>query len=546
MKSGRLDRFCSNAPQDKTISLDGDDRAAGDKAAAAVERTAIQLAGDHKTSGNAAFKNAKYDEAIVHYDRAIEVCPPENNIDLSTFYQNRAAAYEQLRKWKAVREDCSRALELNPRYVKALHRRARANECLNEFFASLEDITATCILESFQNNSSLTFADRILKHIGATDAEEAMRTRTPVMPSACFIRTYLSSFSTDPVRRVKLPPQSNGTTTVEPAPAESGFVRARRALDAERYEDIIPACTEEIESSESEAAYKTEALLLRGTFHLLCGQQMEALIDLEQVARNADAPRAYRVNAHVKMASLMVQNKNLESGLKHFAEAEQLDDANPDVYHQRGQVYVLTERLPDAVAEFTRAFQLDGTQGMTYIQKCYAEYRLAFVQQNQAALIVAMSSFQEAVQRFPKCVECYSVMAQVLTEQQQFEQADHFFRKALEVGPQVASIYVHHGIMQLQWNGDIEKALEYIRRAIEVDEKCEFGLETLGTIEVQRGNLENAVELFGRAIRLAKTEAELQHLYALKNAAVAQINVAKNLGIDMASLSAMAQTAGMS
>lgn len=466
---------------------------------------------------------------------------------MSTFYQNRAAAYEQLKKWSAVRDDCTSALELNARYIKALHRRARANECLNEFFASLEDITATCILESFQNNSSLTFADRILKHIGQADAEQAMRTRTPVVPSSCFIRTYLNSFSTDPIRSVKLPaPRGEAADGVAvAAPAESGFVRARRALDAERYEDIIAACSEEIDANESDApAYKTEALLLRGTFYLLTGQQIEALLDLEQVARNQEAPVAFRVNAHVKMASLMVQNKNLESGLKHFAEAEQLDGANPDVYHQRGQVYVLTERIEEAVAEFTRAFQLDTTQGMTYIQKCYAEYRLAFLQQNQAGLIVAMSSFQDAIERFPKCVECYSVMAQVLTEQQQFEQADLFFRKALEVGPQVASIYVHHGIMQLQSNGDIDKALSYIRRAIEVDDKCEFGLETLGTIEVQRGNLENAVELFGRAIRLAKTETELQHLYALKNAAVAQINVAKKLGIDMASLSALA-AAGM-
>lgn len=475
------------------------------------------------------------------------MCPVANNIDLSTFYQNRAAAYEQLRKWSAVRDDCSAALDLNPRYIKALHRRARAHECLGEFFASLEDITATCILESFQNNSSLTFADRILKHIGQTDAEQAMRTRTPVTPSACFVRTYLSAFSADPLRHVKLPePQSTaadlGAEVVQQA--ESGFVRAKRALDAERFEDVIPACTDEIESSESDAAYKTEALLLRGTFNLLSGQQIEALMDLEQVADSAEAPIAYRVNAHVKIASLMVQNKNLESGMKHFAKAAELDANNPDVYHQRGQVYVLTERLEEAVADFTRAHQLDAEQGMTYIQKCYSEYRLAFVQQNQAALIVAMSSFQEAVQRYPKCVECYSVMAQVLTEQQQFEQADQFFRKALEVGPQVASIYVHHGIMQLQWNGDIDKALCYIRRAIEVDDKCEFGLETLGTIEVQRGNLENAVELFGRAIRLAKTETELQHLYALKNAAVAQINVAKKLGIDMSSLSALA-SAGM-
>lgn len=38
----------------------------------------------------------KYDEAIARYNKAIDVCPKENTEDLATFYQNRAAAYEQL------------------------------------------------------------------------------------------------------------------------------------------------------------------------------------------------------------------------------------------------------------------------------------------------------------------------------------------------------------------------------------------------------------------------------------------------------------------
>jgi tetratricopeptide (TPR) repeat protein len=44
---------------------------------------------------------------------------------LSTFYQNRAASYEMLKKYKQVIDDCNKAIELNNRYVKALVRRAK-------------------------------------------------------------------------------------------------------------------------------------------------------------------------------------------------------------------------------------------------------------------------------------------------------------------------------------------------------------------------------------------------------------------------------------
>lgn len=49
-----------------------------------------------KTEGNKQFKIGKYDEAINQYNNAIEICPKENTEALATFYQNRAAAYEQL------------------------------------------------------------------------------------------------------------------------------------------------------------------------------------------------------------------------------------------------------------------------------------------------------------------------------------------------------------------------------------------------------------------------------------------------------------------
>jgi len=48
-----------------------------------------------------------------------------------------------------------------------------------------------------------------------------------------------------------------------------------------------------------------------------------------------------------------------------------------------------------------------------------------------------------------------------------------------------------------------------------MDPKCEFAFETLGTIEVQRGNLVAAVDHFEKAIPLCNTELEMAHLFGL-------------------------------
>ncbi len=48
-----------------------------------------------KNKGNKYFRGGKYDSAIKCYTDAIDICPADKKIDLSTFYQNRAAAYDQ-------------------------------------------------------------------------------------------------------------------------------------------------------------------------------------------------------------------------------------------------------------------------------------------------------------------------------------------------------------------------------------------------------------------------------------------------------------------
>lgn len=96
-------------------------------------------------------------------------------------------------------------------------------------------------------------------------------------------------------------------------------------------------------------------------------------------------------------------------------------------------------------------------------------------------------------------------------------------------------IYPLVGLLQLQWEGDVILATKLIEEAIKLDPKCEFAYETLGTIEVQRGNLKRAIDLFDIAIPMSKTEAEISHLFSLKDAALAQVKVAEKLGVTLPS-----------
>uniref|UniRef100_A0A8B9K246 Translocase of outer mitochondrial membrane 70 homolog A (S. cerevisiae) n=1 Tax=Astyanax mexicanus TaxID=7994 RepID=A0A8B9K246_ASTMX len=468
-----------------------------------------------KNKGNKYFKAGKYEQAIQCYTEAISMCPREQKSDLSTFYQNRAAAYEQQAKWTEVVQDCSQAVEMNPRYVKALFRRAKALERLDNKKECLEDVTAVCILEAFQNQQSMLLADKVLKQLGKEKAKDKYKNREPLMPSPQFIKSYFSSFTDDIISQ----PLQKGEKKDEDKDKEgeaaevtgsSGYLKAKQYMEEENYDKIISECTKEVESR---GRYTAEALLLRATFYLLIGNATAAQPDLDKVINMQDANVKLRANALIKRGSMYMQQQQPHLSTQDFNMAAEIDSRNADVYHHRGQVTASVWRdiLDCCVSEL--------------------QYRQAYTGNNPSQVQTAMDGFEDVIRRFPRCAEGYALYAQALTDQQQFGKADEMYDKCIELEPDNATTYVHKGLLQLQWKQDLDMGLDLISKAIEIDNKCDFAYETMGTIEVQRGNLDKAIDMFNKAINLAKSEMEMAHLYSLCDAAYAQTEVARKYGL---------------
>lgn len=103
------------------------------------------------------------------------------------------------------------------------------------------------------------------------------------------------------------------------------------------------------------------------------------------------------------------------------------------------------ERVREAIEDFEKAVQLNPNFAIAYVQKCYTEYRWAYATGNVEKSKAIMQTFQEAIRRFPMCSECYTLFAQVLTDQQDYELADQYYDKGYKVDPENGTILVHRG-----------------------------------------------------------------------------------------------------
>ncbi|MBA0687450.1 hypothetical protein Goari_014988, partial [Gossypium aridum] len=90
-------------------------------------------AASEKELGNEYFKQKKFKEAIDCYSRSIALSPT------AVAYANRAMAYLKIRKFQEAEDDCSEALNLDDRYIKAYSRRATARKELGKLKESIED-----------------------------------------------------------------------------------------------------------------------------------------------------------------------------------------------------------------------------------------------------------------------------------------------------------------------------------------------------------------------------------------------------------------------
>lgn len=180
-------------------------------------------------------------------------------------------------EWEKVVDDTTAALALDSVYVKALNRRANAYEHLEKFSEALLDYTASCIIDSFRNESSSQSVERLLKLVAEKKAVEILKDKDKKLPSATFVTNYLQSFRPKPA-----PEGLEETADLE---EESGKGQLQAGLTAlasrsgEGFEKAAECFETAIELGDL-GEYEAFAYNWRGTFKYLRGENKEALLDL--------------------------------------------------------------------------------------------------------------------------------------------------------------------------------------------------------------------------------------------------------------------------
>lgn len=106
-----------------------------------------QQSTEMKLKGNDEFKNGNYMDSLKTYTEALRLCPLSETQTRSILYGNRAASKMKIDRIESAIDDCTKAIELDKDYMKAILRRAKLYEQSDKLDESLEDFKRVLEME---------------------------------------------------------------------------------------------------------------------------------------------------------------------------------------------------------------------------------------------------------------------------------------------------------------------------------------------------------------------------------------------------------------
>ncbi|XP_076882807.1 protein CLMP1-like [Bidens hawaiensis] len=151
----------------------------------------LKRANELKEEGNKRFQARDFVGALEQYENALKLTP-KTHPDRAIYHSNRAACLMQMKPidYKMVVSECSMVLQVQPGYVRALLRRARAFEALGKYEMAMTDVQ-TLLSADPNHRDALEIARRLRAPIirARQEAQQDLQSRpSPAALGASAIR----------------------------------------------------------------------------------------------------------------------------------------------------------------------------------------------------------------------------------------------------------------------------------------------------------------------------------------------------------------------
>ena len=165
-----------------------------------------------------------------------------------------------------------------------------------------------------------------------------------------------------------------------------------------------------------------------------------------------------------------------------------------DTYYNRGFAYSKNGEYGLAIADYTKAIELDPEHVKAYNNRGVA-YR------EEAQYDLAIEDFNKAIQLKPNLAASYVNRGIAYSHKKKHNRAITNFNKAIQLNPNLAAAYANRGATYSD-KGEYDLAIADFNKAIELDPKLAYPYNNRGNVYYHKGELDLAIKDYTTTIEL--------------------------------------------
>lgn len=247
-------------------------------------------------------------------------------------------------------------------------------------------------------------------------------------------------------------------------------------------------------------------------------QTMDGMVD-----NYPDQPLAY-----IGRGLILDSLNRTDEAIADYTKAIELDPENSGAYLNRAVVYTKLNNPDKAIADYTTAIELDPADNDPYISRGViygnlGDYDKALADFNQAVQMdpqsisaylyrgslyenigqpdKALADYQEATKIDPQSPYAYTSIASLYSQQENYDEALTYYNRTIEVNPQYAVAYVGRGTIY-EFQNEFDKAIADYQQAISIDPSYSAAYYSLGTVYRLQGETDLELESYNQALNI--------------------------------------------
>lgn len=236
-------------------------------------------------------------------------------------------------------------------------------------------------------------------------------------------------------------------------------------------------------------------------------------IQLSVARRFDDAIAAFRASikadqrftrARVGLGLAFAAKGQFEEAIRELAQAAEIEKTDPAIPHMIGRIHAQRKDLPSAIDAFTAAL------------KRRADFEPALRDRADAAAELkrdelAVADYQAILRIAPNDAQTMVKLGMLYGRIGREKEAEQTYRNALRVNPNFAVAYNNLAWMAVKRRTNLDEALTWAKKAVELAPQVPQFLDTLGSVHRARGQLNEAVAAFEAATKLQPPLAEAHY-----------------------------------